>query len=173
MRVSLKHLLCAFFWAVYFTTSVLALDVINPTKPNIRDIPDRNHLGEKVRGINLSTTSVLRMPNGERFLFYGYIVGRPNGSSNYFLWNDKLNMECFGKTVRQANKSGSGNFSCTQNGAKFMDGDFLVAPNKYMKLKATTTASFLDESGGTIWWILRWQGKRQFPDPTPLLNAFK
>jgi len=168
MTTKLILALCALLWA--FT--VQAQDVVHPTKPKMRDIPKRNHLGEKVRGIALFTTSVLRMPDGERFLLYGYIVGRPNGSSNYFLWNDKLNMECYGKTVRLKDKSGSGEFVCNRDGSPLMIGDFLVAPEKYMKFKATTTASFFDENGEIIWWVLRWQGRSRFPDPKPLLEAF-
>ena len=62
-------------------------NVVLPPEPSRDDIPGVNQLGERVRGVALPTTTVVRWSDGEIMVLYGYIVGRMNGTSDYFYWN--------------------------------------------------------------------------------------
>jgi len=148
-----------------------AASPILPSEPSSRDIPSRNYLGERVRGISLYATNVMRLEDGEIVVLYGFIVGQMNGGSNYFLWNDQLNMSCFGKTERMSDGSGLGEYLCQRDGTVILRDSFGIIAEKYMKFRGDVIATYRGRNDGTFLVGLQWQGREQFPDYRPLVAA--
>jgi hypothetical protein len=148
-------------------------NVVLPPEPSRDAIPSVNQLGERVRGIALPTTTVVRWSDGEIMVLYGYIVGRMSGASDYFYWNKATGVECHGITRRAPDGSGQGVFSCSRNGATLLQGDFQVVPETYMKLKGSIAAAFAENDGGVAEVRIAWQGRSRFPDPRPLIAALR
>ena len=167
LRRTVMNVACAVLGTV-----TMAQEVVRPSRPTAAQLPRANHLGERVTGIRLSTTSVIELPGGETVLLYGYIVGKPNGDSNYFLWNDALDLACYGKTERQADGSGLGDLNCDRGDTQVLTGPFLVVAEKYGRLRATVSAVLATSDGRPYRAVLRWHGRDAFPDPEPLLAAF-
>ena len=148
-------------------------NVVLPPEPSRDDIPGVNQLGERVRGVALPTTTVVRWSDGEIMVLFGYIVGRMNGTSDYFYWNKAIGAECHGTTRRARDGSGQGVFSCSRNGTNLLQGDFQVVPEKYMKLRGTIAAAFAENDGGIAEVRIAWQGRSRFPDPRPMIAALR
>ncbi|WP_420858088.1 hypothetical protein [Marivivens marinus] len=163
------------FWSSLFVClslfSPLRAEVLLPTEPRVRDVPRQNYLGERVGGIALFATTVFRLEDGEIIVLYGFIVGRPNGDSNFFYWNDRLSMDCEGKTVRNEDGSGVGQFLCDRDGRQFLSDSFGVVAEKYMRFRGDISGSFIGVNGQPIEVLMQWQGRERFPDPTPMIEA--
>ncbi|WP_133489240.1 hypothetical protein [Aliiroseovarius marinus] len=170
----MKYLKLSFLIAALLApTSLFAEDIIFPSEPRLKDLPKANHKGERLGMLALFATSVSRMASGEKIVMHGFITGSPDGTSSFFYWNDKLNMECHGTTERMEDKSGKGDLICTENGKTFISDTLVIPAKKYMRLKGVSTHKNVDTSGRTVWTVIKWQARSKFPDPQPLIDAFQ
>ncbi|MDA5092501.1 hypothetical protein O2N63_00160 [Aliiroseovarius sp. KMU-50] len=149
-----------------------ASDLMLPREPSKADIPARNYLGERVRGLTFRATSVSRRSDGQMVVMYGFIVGRPSGRANFFYWNDLQGIECHGTTRKDDRGRGVGVNICRQNGRTILRDKVTIPSEKYMHFHGTTKQKNRDLQGRVVWTILRWHLRSGFPNPQPLIDAF-
>ena len=145
-------------------------EVVIPSEPRVRDIPKKNAEGKRVRGIAFFATNVMRLGDGETLVLYGFVVGQISGRSNFFFWNDVLDVSCFGTTTPPgADGLARGQNTCSRAGEVFFDQPFAVVEEKYGGWRGNVRADFADARGGRIQVMQRWQGRSQFPDPLAMI----
>ncbi|WP_424944752.1 hypothetical protein [Aliiroseovarius crassostreae] len=148
-------------------------EVIIPPKPTRDDIPERNHQGRGNGILTLPTTSVTRLPDGQIAVMFGYITGSPNGRSSFYIWNTPLNLFCQGAVMKSETGSGEGEILCSHDGRLMMRDKMVIPAEVYMRFHGTLQHQNRDLDGNPVWTVLRWRAGRSFPDPAPLIEAFR
>jgi len=141
-----------------------------PEKPQKSQIPKYNSSGERVKGITLRATGMFLLPNGQILPMYGFIVGQMNGTANVFYWNDKLGVECEGKTTLQSDRSGTGVILCNENGAPYLELPIKVTAEKYLQRNTIATMKIPQENGTVFAAAIAWKTGR-FPNPSTVFAA--
>lgn len=147
--------------------------VIIPPKPTRDDIPEHNYQGRGNGILTLPTTSVTRLPDGRIAVMFGYITGSPNGRSSFYSWNQTLGLFCQGAVNRSPSGSGVGEILCSHQGQLMMRDKMVIPADVYMRFRGTMRHQNHDFEGNKVWTVLRWRAGRSFPDPEPLIEAFR
>lgn len=154
--------------ALFIGTTLSWADVILPDEPRLRDYP------KGPRGsLALPTTMVARGNDGTTHVLQGFIFGQMNGDAVYVFRNPRTDLECKGTTQRAADRSGKGQMLCLVGGRPLGTVSFDIPAGTYGKLRGTTTGRIHDDRGRPIGaFITRWAAFG-FPDPAPLIAAFR
>lgn len=169
LRLSVLPLIFAFF----LPTAVFATEIVIPSTFKTREIPKRAPDGTKIKGLAFPSTLVVRRPNGELFVMYGYITAKsPRAVSYSYFRNDKLDITCWTIIDPKVKPDPQGTNECHQGDKLLERMDVKVPREKYGKFKGTIVQK-TDSPSGIYTTVMRWKSGGKFPDPQPLIDAFK
>lgn len=143
-------------------------DIILPDQPRIGDFPPGP------RGsLAFPTTMVARGTDGTTHVLQGYIFGQRNGDAVYVFRNPKTGLECKGTTRRVEDRSGKGEMQCVAQGRSLGVVPFDIPAGTYGRMRGTATGKIHDDRGRPIGAIIARWATFGFPDPAPLIAAFR
>ncbi|MEP1354122.1 MAG: hypothetical protein ABJX32_07645 [Tateyamaria sp.] len=101
---------------------------------------------------------------------YGFIVGKRNGTSNVFYWNDELGLECEGKTNLRPDRSGAGLILCNEYGAPYLELPIEITAEKYLQTNTIATMKIPQPNGTFFEAAIAWK-RGDFPNPSTVFAA--